>query len=362
MPKSEEKKTIHFWFGEDDFSISEELGKRKANFTKKYGGMNIYEIDWKYDGADEREKMSRIQIGLSSDSLFSSNKLLILKNVLSASKKKKEKGSSDDEMDEDKGSAKDDMILKYLAKPKDSIELFLVEGEVDQRKKTYKELIRLEKKGIAEMEEFLLPVDDSFDKWLLQRIEKNGGKIKKDALSMLSVALGKGFSQRDRNRKVAQLYNLWEADNEIDKLVNYADDGEITKENIELLVHSKIDMNIFSLTDCISQKNKKKAILLLNMQIEKGVNEIYILTMLIRQFRNLLIIKDLLEEGFSGSQIAQRAKMHPFVVRKTIEQCRNFNIFDLKKIYQKLYDADLAVKTGKMESGLALDLLVVSIA
>jgi len=355
-------KNIHFWFGEDDFSISEELSKRKDDFAKKYGKMNVYEIDWKYDGADVREKMSRIQVGLSSDSLFSPNKLLILKNVLAASRKKKEGELSGDEEKADKGGDRDGIILKYFAKPKDGVELFLVEGEVDQRKKTYKELVRLEKEGIAEIRNFLLPVDNNFDKWLLQRIGKYGGKIKKDSLDMLSVSLGKGFSQRDRNKKVTQSYNLWEADNEIDKLISYADNGEITKENIELLVRSKVDMNIFSLTDCISQKNKKKAILLLNMQIEQGVNEIYILTMLIRQFRNLLIIKDLLEEGLSDSQIAQRAKMHPFVVRKTVEQCRNFKLPDLKKIYQKLYDADLAIKTGKMDSGLALDLLVVSLA
>lgn len=355
-------KTIHFWFGEDDFSISEELAKRKANFAKKHGAMNIYEIDWKYDGADEREKMSRIQVGLSSDSLFSSNKLLILKNVLAISRKKKGDVFSGEKAGEDGGSARDEIILKYFAKPKDGIELFIIESETDQRKKTYKELARLEKEGIAEIKNFMLPVDDNFDRWLLQRIEKYGGKIKKDALNILSATLGKGFSQRDRNKKVTQSYNLWEADCEIDKLLSYADDREITKENIELLVHSKVDMNIFSLTDCISQKNKKKAILLLNMQIEKGVNEIYILTMLIRQFRNLLIIKDLMEEGFSEVQIAQRAKMHPFVIRKTIEQCRNFKLPNLRKIYQKLYDADVAIKTGKMESGLALDLLVVSIA
>jgi len=354
-------KNIHFWFGEDDFSISEELAIKKAEFAKKYGDINIYSIDWKYDNDDEREKMSRLQVGLSSDSLFSSNKLLILKNVLSSAKKKKKNELLGEEGD-NAGSAKDEMILKYFAKPKESIDLFLIESEVDQRKKTYKELIKLEKQGMAELKEFLLPVDRSFDAWIVQRVEKGGGKINKDAVNVLSLSLGKGFSQRDKSKKVTQSYDLWEADSEISKLVSFADGKEITKDDIELLVRSKVDMNIFNLTDSISQRNKQKAILLLNMQIEKGANEIYILTMLIRQFRNLLIVKDLLEEGLSNLQIVQRTKMHPFVVKKTIEQCRNFKFSDLKKIYQKLYDADVAIKTGKMESGLALDLLVVSIA
>jgi len=197
--------------------------------------------------------------------------------------------------------------------------------------------------------------------WIKNRVIKLGGKINSDAINILAVSLGKGMAQKDRSKNLKQSYNLWEADNEISKLVNYCDDREITGEDVRLLVQSKVDMNIFNLIDSINSKNKNRSTLLLNQQIEKGLNEIYILTMFVYQFRNLLKIKSLLEQNLSSQEIASKAKMHPFVVQKSIEQCRRFELEDLKKIYRKLFDADLAIKTGKINPRLALDLLVVSV-
>jgi DNA polymerase-3 subunit delta len=236
-----------------------------------------------------------------------------------------------------------------------------VENNLDKRKKNYKELCKLEKTGLAEIKEFVTPANFSFDLWIKNRVAKLNGKIKNSAVNILAISLGKGMAQKDRNKNLKQSYNLWEADNEINKLVNYCDGQEITDENVRLLVQSKVDMNIFNLIDSISSKNKSRSALLLNQQIGKGLNEIYILTMFVYQFRNLLKIKSLLEQNLSNREIAMKAKMHPFVVQKSIEQCGRFTISDLKKIYQKLFDADLAIKTGKINPRLALDLLVVSV-
>lgn len=364
MSKNEEKK-IHLWFGEDDFTVAEKMREKKMEFGKKYGEMNIHEIDWRNDALSEVEKLAKLQTGLTSESLFSSDKFLICKNMFFSSrhKEKGKPGKGEDEEDpEQEGSEKERIVLKYLKKPKGGLEVYFLEEAIDKRKKVIKELFKLEKSGGAEIKELSVPENFEFDRWLEKRIEKRGGKIKKDALNILSVSLGRGLAQKDKKGKMTQSYNLWEADNETGKLVNFCFGGEIEKKDVEFLVRSKIDMNIFSLTDSISLKNKSKAVLLLNMQIEMGLNEIYILTMLTRQFRNLLIIKNLLEEGISSSGIEEKTKMHPFVVSKTVQQCRNFRMDDLRKIYKKLYDADVAIKTGKMESGLALDLLVISIA
>ena len=82
--------------------------------------------------------------------------------------------------------------------------------------------------------------------------------------------------------------------------------------------------------------------------------------MLVYQFRNLIKIKSLLKQGLPEQEIVSQTKLHPFIVQKSIGQCRNFNLENLKLIYKKLFDADLAIKTGKINPNLALDLLVVS--
>ncbi len=350
------KKLIYLWFGEDTFTIHEKLKEKKNDFEKKFGDFNISEIDWICEGVSENEKLSRLQNGLMSNSLFSSSRMFVIRNMFFSSKKK---NGSEKEL-EKSGGEKEKIVLNYLKNPSESAVIFFIEETLDQRKKFYKELLRLSKESIAEIKEYLTPVNYEFDKWLQTRIEKGGGKIKKDALNILAISLGKGLSQKDKNKRVILSYDLWEAGNEVDKLVSFCKDKDITKEDIELLVRSKVDMNIFNLIDSISAKSKNKAIFLLHAQIEKGSNEIYIFTMLVRQFRNLLVIKNLLEQNLTSPEIAIKTRINPYVVSKTVQQCQNFKIENLKKIYMKLYDADVAIKTGKMDAGLALDLLVVS--
>lgn len=353
-------KNIHLYFGDDDFTIAENIRKEKDGFEKKGGGINTHEIDWNNQNSSKDEKLGKLQNGLMSGSLFSSEKLLIIKNSLFFSSKKKKEGEVEEENIAD-SDEKEKIILKYLANPQKEIKIFFIEESLDKRKKIYKELLKLEKSGAAEIKEFSMPADFKFESWIKNRIEKFGGQISRDALGALVISLGKGLARKDRSGKINQSYNLWEASNEIEKLVNYREGKEIKKEDVELLVKSKVDMNIFSLIDSISSKNKNKAALLLNKQIEEGLNENYILTMFVYQFRNLIKIKSLLDQGFVIPQIVAQTKMHPFVVQKTVQQCQKFEMEALKKIYKKLFDADLAIKTGKMNARLVLDLLVVSV-
>ena len=52
---------------------------------------------------------------------------------------------------------------------------------------------------------------------------------------------------------------------------------------------------------------------------------------------------------------------HPYVIKKTIQQARSFSLSELKKIYQKIFQVDLGIKTGKIEPETALDLFVAEI-
>ena len=362
---------VHLYFGDDDFSMAEEIKKEKELFKKSGDQMNIIEINWKDQSFSQSEKISKLRSALMGSSLFSSDKLVIIKNSLFPLVKtgvhSSESDRSESEQIKPAHSLKselcsEDLILKYFKDIQEGTKIFFIEENLDKRKKIYKELVKLERSGVVLMKEFLVPAEAQFENWIKNRIEKGGGKINRNALNNFVIILGKGFAQKDRRGKVSQSYNLWETSNEIEKLLNYCDGNEIKEDDIGLLVKSKVDMNIFNLIDNISSKNKSKAVLSLNRQIQEGLNENYILTMFVYQFRNLIKIKSLLDQGFPNNEIISQTKMHPYVVQKSIQQCQRFEIETLKKIYQKLFDADLAIKSGKIKSRLALDLLVVSIA
>jgi len=144
--------------------------------------------------------------------------------------------------------------------------------------------------------------------------------------------------------------NLWQMSNEIKKLVNYKNKGVVKIEDVEALVRPKIELDIFRTIDAIALRNKKQALELLRKHLEKGDAPLYLLAMINFQLRNLLTVK-------SGARLSA----HPYVVKKTIQQARSFSLSELKKIYQKIFQVDLGIKTGKIEPETALDLLVAEI-
>jgi DNA polymerase-3 subunit delta len=70
-----------------------------------------------------------------------------------------------------------------------------------------------------------------------------------------------------------------------------------------------------------------------------------------------------MKEEFGGNDhaIAKAGGMHPFVVKKSLQQLRNFPLGKLKKTYQKLADLDFEAKTGKIDIKTALDKFIVEL-
>jgi DNA polymerase III subunit delta len=82
----------------------------------------------------------------------------------------------------------------------------------------------------------------------------------------------------------------------------------------------------------------------------------------VRQFRLLVQIRELSEEGLRPPAIAQRLRIHSFVADKLHQQSQRFRLDQLEQVYAHLVDIDVGVKTGRMEMATALNLLVASLA
>lgn len=82
----------------------------------------------------------------------------------------------------------------------------------------------------------------------------------------------------------------------------------------------------------------------MNSFLESGENEIYILTMIARQFRNIAMAK--LEPGINQATLAKKAGIHPFVAKKSIAQAQNFENEEILEIYNRIQGSDLKLKSG----------------
>ncbi|KKS68910.1 MAG: polymerase III, delta subunit protein [Parcubacteria group bacterium GW2011_GWA1_42_7] len=160
----------------------------------------------------------------------------------------------------------------------------------------------------SQSEEFEFISGAKLEQWIKKEVERIGGKIDLNAARKLIEFAGA---------------DLWRLQNEIGKLAAYKH---------------------------------------LHRHLARGESEIYILTMLAYQFRNLILVKSEVEKGSQFGALAKKIKMHPFVLRKTFDQSKNFSFPALENIYEKLMETDIAVKSGRLESQAALDLLVAEIA
>jgi DNA polymerase-3 subunit delta len=337
------------------------LREEKLDMIEKSNHADINDFD--FAQTDNRfELENKIRSALRGSSLFSTDKLTVVRNFWSTQRKSK-KGVEDkrEESEDEKLKKNDfeDFVLDAVSRINSTDKLFFLESrDIDKRSRAYKFFEELSKNKKIQKKEFPMPLGFKFNVWLEERIENRGGKISKTNLDLLAMLLGRGMEQKEKSGQLVTAYDLHQAGSEIDKLISYCDGREIEKGDITLLVSASSDMNIFSLIESIGKKDKNRALAILSGQIREGFNENYILTMLVYHFRNLISIKSLLNDGLGAGEISKMTKIHPMVVEKNIAYCRNLKEENLVMIYEKLYSADLSIKTGKMEPELALDILI----
>jgi DNA polymerase-3 subunit delta len=261
---------------------------------------------------------------LQTVSMFLEKKLLILKNAFS-NQEFKEK------------------FLKEGKVSRDSKEIILFyEKEEIPGKDSFAKFLK--KNG--KTQEFNLLEGERLKHWVKKEFEKYGCQIEDNALEKLIEFAGN---------------DLWQLSNEIKKLVNYKQNKKIEAKDIEILVKPKIETDIFKTIDSIAAKNKRQALILLHRHLEKGDSPIYLLSMINFQFRNLLIIRDLIEKNQPYYSILKKSKLNPFVVKKSYQQANRFTLQELKKIYHKIFEVDRDIKTGRLSPETALDLLITEI-
>jgi len=319
---------LYFLYGENSLDSTEKLKAIKEKFlTKDSAGSGLSVLD--YEEKPVRQNFLDI---VSVPNLLAPKRLVIVKSLLSAEEKLQEE------------------ILEYLKKEKsliadEDLVIFFWEGKSLKKGNALGKFL-IQK---AKAQEFQKPVGAKLNQWILKKIQAINPKsgISQKALEKLIFYVGQDF---------------FSLDSEIEKLTNHAGGKIISEEEVDLLVQSNFDLNIFQTIDALGNRNKKEALKFLHQHLKKGEDPFYIFSMFVYQFRNLLKIADLKENyRMNEQEIANKTKLHPFVVRKSLSQGRNFSLEILKKIYQKLGNLDAKIKTGQIDIKLALDKFIVEI-
>jgi len=318
---------IIFLYGEDSFRSHKKLLEIKNKYLEKdKSGSGLSSFDF-----DEKVSFEKIINVFETSNLLAAKRLVVIKRFIVSGSEADQKSA-----------------LEFLKRKKNNLlddkDLIVVFWEENQPKKNNALYKFLEKNAKKQNFEKLSGI--KLNAWIMKKIKEINLKsnISKTALEKLILYIGNDMIILDK---------------EIEKLVSYSGEKLIVEKDVELLVNANLDSNIFATVDAIGTNNKKDALFFLHRHLKKGDDPFYIFSMLLYQFRNLLKISDLKESGISSEyEISRITKMHPFVIRKSLNQAKNFSLSKLKAIYQKLGDIDLQVKTGKLDIKLALDKFV----
>ncbi len=153
-------------------------------------------------------------------------------------------------------------------------------------------------------------------------------------------------------------YRIFNLVNDIEKIVAYSCGGMVSEDAVRQVLNGDMDTFIFNLLDAVSGGQKDKAFGLLHNILNSG-REVYgILSMLINQFELMLDVAQLKEEGNNLSQIASVLKGSEFRIKKAMGYTEKFTVNKLKSTLSQLYEVDRNIKTGLLDSNLALELLI----
>ncbi len=180
-----------------------------------------------------------------------------------------------------------------------------------------------------------------------------------------SQDLGLAFSDEAKNFFLDALGNdLWRLANEIKKTAAYKQNSgshQVETKELKRLLQPELEDNLFKTIDALANKNKKKALRLIQENILKKNNAGPVLAMIIFQFRGLLLAKSFQARGGGLNDFIALGLLKPFPARKCWYAANNFSHDQLKKVYQKIFEIDLGIKQGRIDQTEGLKMLVTEI-
>jgi DNA polymerase III subunit delta len=192
-----------------------------------------------------------------------------------------------------------------------------------------------------------LPSLREMPEWIVNETLKQGGKIDRNAAAEMANLLGN---------------DLFQARQEIGKALSYCGkDGTITRDVIRLLVSQSREEDIFDMVDAVGQRDARKALDLLHTLMQDQPIQ-YLFTMLVRQARLLIMVREVMDGGGSEKDVIAACNVAPFIARKLMDQCRHFRMNELESIYRSLDGMDEASKTGEGTLEVELELLVTELS
>lgn len=232
-----------------------------------------------------------------------------------------------------------EVLAGYIDKPSPSTCLVFLGEKIDQRKKFFTEF---KKRG--ELVECRRLYENQLAAFIKAEASARGKRIEGAAAEMLIYLVGN---------------NLQEIVSEVEKAALYAGERDtVTARDIREIASDTRVNSVFELADSLGEKKIDRALRSLDTLLEGGEAPLLVLAMITRHYRQLWKVRELLDRKTPTRDIGKQAGINPYFLQGIIPQARNYQPVELRRLFEKIFQTDLALKTGRIKPRVVLERLL----
>ncbi|MDE7269444.1 MAG: DNA polymerase III subunit delta [Acetatifactor sp.] len=233
-------------------------------------------------------------------------------------------------------------LAEYLGSPCESCFFVFTESEVDKRSKLFKAV-----QSLGHAAEFSVQDEQTLKRWIAGILGKEGKKITENTVQLFLQKTG------------TDMDNI---QTELEKLICYCMDREVvTAEDVEAICTNRISNHIFDMINAIAAGNTREALQLYYDLLALKEPPMRILFLIARQCNTLLQVKELRSRGYDSKAIAPKIGVPPFIAGKYITQAGRFKTAVLRNAVEQCVEAEEAVKSGRMNDRMSVEVLILSV-
>ena len=233
-------------------------------------------------------------------------------------------------------------MAEYLNSPSETAYFVFTESEVDKRSKLYK---LIQSRGYAA--EFSVQDEKTLKRWVAGILSREDKKIAESALQLFLSKAGTGMENIQM---------------ELEKLICYCMNRDVvTDADVEAVCTNRISNHIFDMINAIADGQTRKALDLYYDLLALKEPPMRILFLIARQCNLLLQGKELKARGYDNKAIGTKIGVPPFIAGKYTSQAARFKTSVLKNAVYQCVETEEAVKTGRINDRMSVELLIVSV-
>lgn len=239
-------------------------------------------------------------------------------------------------------SSSDDVakFAEYLVDAPDYCIFIFVESSIDKRRAMFKAVDSLN--GACEMTP---PNERQLGQWIASKLKPLGK-------TMNSVAYTEFMERTSDSMNVMAT--------ELEKLIAYSGDREeITRADVDAIVTVRIETKVFDMINSMVAGNLKDVLKHYHDMLAARESAMKILAIIVKQFRQMLTIKEMYSRGESIDEIADRVKIKDFFVKKNLNLSRDMSVETMKSLLRDAADYEKKFKSGQLDENLTVELLMI---